>query len=266
MCKVIIVYIAIGISGEIIVALWGPFPQWFCHFQLIFKLFTVTVLFLLVDCILIVRYVLIFWMKNACIAHDDFWNTFLLIWVLCFGGILQQIYAFMPGKLPLDVYICIGALPMDYQQLPAKSRLMFIVIIATSLLLGLLSTARVKILKRRIVAIENGLSMNITKLAKHDKNLLIRKAWYLAAVGLLMICVLVLGSLYRPSTSDVADYLFLNLYWVLHLILPFSICSMWCTLFASRGLMRKELVKETKNLFSSFAPNQNWVDWMDSNF
>ena len=263
MCKVVMVYITFGISGEILIALWGPFPQWYCQFQLILKMFSSMIIILLIDCTLIVRYVLIFWVKNICIIHDDFWNMFLLLWVVCFGGILQLVYVFMPGKLPLDAYVCFGALPKDYLLLPSKSRSISIIVLGASILLGVVSTARIKLLKRKIVAIETNLKVSLMKLDNHDSNLLVRRAWFLAAIAGFMIIVLIYVSLYQPFTSDAYPLFFVNFYWLLHIIIPFSVCSVWSTVFASQGSMRKELVKETKKFLQSFVPNSIWVNCQD---
>ena len=248
-CKVVMLYIAFGVTGGIVVSTFGPFPIWYCHVQLIFKHYPVLILILSIDCILVVRYVLIFWMKNPCIVHDDFWNTFLITWIIIFSGVLQIIYFFLPGRHPMELYFCIGEIPEEYHLLPNKARTMGIALLPASLVLGLCSTAHIKLLKRKLISIETALN----KIEKHESNMLVRKAWYLYVIALLMITALIVNSL-KKQLADT------DRQWIFDSLVPFSVCSMWCIMFASRASMRKELLRETKNLFQFFNQNNhpNW--------
>ena len=35
-CKVVMFYIGFGVSGDTLIAMFGPFPSWYCYVHLIF--------------------------------------------------------------------------------------------------------------------------------------------------------------------------------------------------------------------------------------
>ena len=74
-CKVVIAYLLVCVSGDIFISLSGPLPFCYCHLQLYLKQLVVAILILSVNCIMIVRHVLIFWLKTPSIVHDDFEKT-----------------------------------------------------------------------------------------------------------------------------------------------------------------------------------------------
>ena len=86
MAMVVIAYLVILLSGEVFIITLGPFKPWYCHTQVLLKHWTTAILVLMADCIVIVRSVLIFWLKSPSIVHDDFWNCFLTIWIIGFAG------------------------------------------------------------------------------------------------------------------------------------------------------------------------------------
>ena len=59
-----------------------PFPQWICILQLILRGAVLFALVLLINAIVIARYILIFWMKNPLSFQDDFWCIFVNLWII----------------------------------------------------------------------------------------------------------------------------------------------------------------------------------------
>jgi hypothetical protein len=61
--------------------IFGPLPAYYCFFQLLLKVVSKTVILLFLDAILLTRYLMIFWLKNPSAIKDDFWGSFLGLWI-----------------------------------------------------------------------------------------------------------------------------------------------------------------------------------------
>ena len=70
---------------------------------------------LLFDSIIVTRFMFVHCIKNPTALHDDFWNLFINAWITAFWLIAQAIYISMPGKNPINVYMCIGTYPSEYK-------------------------------------------------------------------------------------------------------------------------------------------------------
>ena len=60
---------------------FGPLPELYCFFQLLLKVVSKTIILLFLDSILLTRYLMIFWLKNPGAVKDDFWASFLGLWI-----------------------------------------------------------------------------------------------------------------------------------------------------------------------------------------
>jgi hypothetical protein len=61
-----------------------------------------------VDVILATRYLFIFRFKNPASINDDFWITFLTVWIGGFSMLTETIFLLQPGRQPLHIYVCLG--------------------------------------------------------------------------------------------------------------------------------------------------------------
>jgi hypothetical protein len=61
---------------------YRPFPQWICFIQLIIRYSVAFGLLLLLDAIVIAKYIFIFWMENPFSFQDDFWCRFTNTWII----------------------------------------------------------------------------------------------------------------------------------------------------------------------------------------
>ena len=150
MCKVVISYLLACVSSDVIISLYSPLPFWFCHLQIYLKRVTIAILMLSVNCIMIVRYALIFWLKTPSIVHDDFWNRFLNIWILGSAAVKQLVHRFILVREPLNFYICINDYPLNDQQLPKDKMFSTVVLIVLSLLTCMVTSFRIELFKRKI--------------------------------------------------------------------------------------------------------------------
>ena len=102
-CMVIIAYIFVVIPGDICIALRSINPPWYCDLQNLLKSVTLAVLLLIFDSILLVKFVLIFYLKNPSITHDGFWNLFVKIWITVFVFITQLVHFFFSWEKDLKL-------------------------------------------------------------------------------------------------------------------------------------------------------------------
>jgi hypothetical protein len=55
-----------------------------------------------------VRYLYVFYLKNPHEFKDDFWHLFINLWVISVSFVSQFTFVQLPGKQPMNYYLCIG--------------------------------------------------------------------------------------------------------------------------------------------------------------
>ena len=79
--------------------IFGPVTwEFFCSFNSVVRNAIPLHILLLLDAILIVKYVFTFHMKNPTAMQDDFWKNFLNLWIMICVSISQVIYVMAPGE------------------------------------------------------------------------------------------------------------------------------------------------------------------------
>jgi hypothetical protein len=63
------------------------------------------------NCIIVSRYIFIFWLKNPAAFQDEFWSPFLNIWIILFAIVSQIIFEVILGKETINHHICTGLSP-----------------------------------------------------------------------------------------------------------------------------------------------------------
>ena len=96
-CWCIIVFYTLIQIPELFRIWFGPFPTLLCNLQLVIKNGLAIQLLLTFDTISILRYIFIFWLKNPYSFCDDFWTTFLNLWMFSFSLISQIVFVILPG-------------------------------------------------------------------------------------------------------------------------------------------------------------------------
>ena len=111
----------------------GPFPDLVCQLEYLIKNTMTLQWILLVDFVLIVRYIFVFKSKNPTAVQDEFWIVFLVIWSIGFGLICQTTYLISPGKMPMTFYFCVGKMHKSLTDVKVKnnSSFNFLVIVTT---------------------------------------------------------------------------------------------------------------------------------------
>jgi hypothetical protein len=123
----------------------GPLPEFVC--VLIVTLhggFTIQ-LILLLNCIIVVRYLFTFHIKNPTATQHDFWMLFLSIWSLGFGIVSQSAYIFLPGRNPAQYHVCIGNISCSLNMEKAKLNMVLYLIIIFTLCVHIFVGIRLKV-------------------------------------------------------------------------------------------------------------------------
>jgi hypothetical protein len=146
---VIIAYILLVIPGDICIALVNTLPPWYCELQSSLKNTTVAVLVVIVDAIFLVKYILIFYLKNPSIAHDDFWNLFLRIWIISFVFFGQCVQFFFSERKTINYYVCIRDFPTSDHNLQLKTGWFNVALFMFSIILCSLIYVKVKLFVKK---------------------------------------------------------------------------------------------------------------------
>ena len=99
---------------------FGPQPEFFCFANTFLRNAVKWQTLLLLDASVLARYISIFWLKNPSAVHEDFWNTFLNIWI-CGVSIITNFvmftrkgltYAFCRLRFPRVTFSTMGTIEM----------------------------------------------------------------------------------------------------------------------------------------------------------
>ena len=103
-----VIFANLVIFSDIFRYIVGPYSVHFCFIQVLLKVMMKTMLLLFMDAIILVRYILIFWLKNPASVNNEFWSSFLNLWIPGFAMILDSVRYFLPGKQSFSYYTCAG--------------------------------------------------------------------------------------------------------------------------------------------------------------
>ena len=89
---------------EIIRYCFGPLPTLICCMHFVVKNVFAIQMILLYDAITVMRYLFIFWLKNPSSFCDDFWTTYINVWIFSFSLISQTAHVILPGNTIFKIH------------------------------------------------------------------------------------------------------------------------------------------------------------------
>jgi hypothetical protein len=106
--------------------IYGPLPEFVCFYHHVIKNAMSQQLLIILNLVVIFRYVFIFWLKNPAAFQDEFWHLFLVIWMSGFSLVSQWVFAYFPGTQSLNYYVCLGIYPTESSEMfsPKQNHLM----------------------------------------------------------------------------------------------------------------------------------------------
>jgi len=110
-CWVCIFFFVVPQSIDFLRYFNGPYSHELCYFNLFTKnVLTVMVMFFFAI-ITVLRYISVFMVNNRFIYLDDFWSRFICLWVTLVSIFIQSVLEYLPGKHPLNYFVCTGKNP-----------------------------------------------------------------------------------------------------------------------------------------------------------
>ena len=103
-----------GQTLEIAILALGPFEIWFCRFERFLKNVCVSQWIFLQLCIVITRHIYVFVVKNGANIQHDFWCRFFNWLTVLTSAIFEIVYQHMPGREPINMFVCRGIDPRVY--------------------------------------------------------------------------------------------------------------------------------------------------------
>jgi hypothetical protein len=224
-----------------------PFNQSVCFILLTIKTTIAMQVFLFFDTINISSYVFIFWLKNPLNFQDDFWSTFVNLWIISFSLISQFVYVFLPGRQPLNFYICSGSFEANsYYKLAKKTNWSALIVQVISILLHIFVNIRVKRYKK-VTQVTSFQHLEILYTEKRNITDIVTTASNVISMGMSSIIVVSFNSI-SPEQANLYPYHLIVYFF--HLVVPFVIYSCISLMYYIRQpIMRKTLLREVRNQF-----------------
>ena len=111
LCWTSLQYYVLVFPLEIARYTYGPLPEVVCLIHLIHKNAFTVQFSLFGNAVTLSHYLFVFYLKNPSQFQDEFWHTFINIWIVSFGFLSQFTYMYLPGHQPVNYYLCIGVDP-----------------------------------------------------------------------------------------------------------------------------------------------------------
>ena len=142
-----VIYVGFYQQLDLLRYMYGPLPQYVCHFTDYSKFAITNQVFLTFAFIMLSRYLFIFCLKNPAGFYDEFWYKFILGWIIIFSWISQIAVYMGPGKQFPNFYICAGINPIADEKFGEKNHTFNGIIRICSVVIQLLISIRIKYYK-----------------------------------------------------------------------------------------------------------------------
>lgn len=129
--------------------MFGPLSEWLCYYDLVTKPGVILYDIILLDAILVLRYLFMFHAKSPTTTQEEFWFFFLIMWMISFCTISHFVFAILPGNNPNFFYICLGKIPFSHQHNSTKVNKTLIYTLILSAFVHLLVGIRYQIFRRQ---------------------------------------------------------------------------------------------------------------------
>ena len=188
----------------------GPLPEFLCYINLVLQGgFTIQFL-LLMNFVIVVRYIFTFHLKNPTATHHDFWMLFLSIWSFGFGFISQNVFAFLPGKNPAHYYVCVGKISSilnndEHHKFDVILTFVILLTVGTHIILG----SRLKAFELK--ASKTTLTTHVMK-HESNKNVIVTASFQLLTIALFILIFIPAAKAALVSFSHFNEYP--NYFWM----------------------------------------------------
>ena len=199
---------------------------------------------LLLDSIIIVRIIFVYFLKNPTALNDKFWILFINLALSLFSFATQALYVLLPGKNPINYLMCTGNYPVDVWYQPVKVNW-------SLLLVGLFS------IFLHFTAVFVKLK---TSEASNEKSLFSKTSNSVGTVSLICVSLVVPTLLNRLEPLELDQYPnYLMLYFMHHYIPQLNLTLILISYLYKTASLRNRLSVAVKNVFERFSICENGI-------
>ena len=243
--KIFIFYFLVIRVCETLLSIFGPFPEWFCFIHALHKAACPTAILLTIDAIMLTRYFLIFQLKNPGRVDDDFWCTFLSIWITGVSFAFHFVWFYLPGMQPTHFYICKGELTSSEQTLPNKSPIVMGLLALSSVLLNAVIFGQIEVYKRKMNKNENTTSQSFDQSLLKD---LLLCCFVLGFITTVILSFFGVNKYFQSNNNHNLNY---NIFWIQHIINPLGFTLIGVAVVVKRKAIRTLIFNEIKIIFNN---------------
>jgi hypothetical protein len=206
---------------------FGPLPEVVCFYHHVLKNAFSQQLMIILNLIVIFRYIFIFWLKNPAAFQDQFWHFFLLIWMSGFSFVSQWVFAYFPGTQSLNYYVCLGISPAESSEVfsPKQNHLMRLFQFWT---IALLFFMYIRIEKFRIKGSNLSNSYNCSNLDNKFFASILMYSFCTVFVLVIVLLILKINSMDPKTANFYPNYLYFNFF---HLLAPVALSLLVTVLY-----------------------------------
>lgn len=203
---------------HIVLYSWGPLHSSLCNLSLILQGTFGLQAFLLMNAVMIVRYLFTFHVKNPTAAQHDFWTMLITTWTFLLAFFVQTIFVLWPGMNPAQFYVCIGSMTESLMMSKPKMNHAFSALFILTVIIHVCLGIKIKHYELKISHTASPLSDNLEKISILDKNRIVSATINLVVVliWILICCPLFLINTIAPeSINKYPNYL---IFYYIHLV------------------------------------------------
>ena len=217
----------------------GPLNAGYCFFFYVYRSYIKTMFLFYLNCIVVVRYVFIFWLKNPTSIDDEFWSSFIGILGTILSLIASLIAMLVPQKHSPFYYACADIDPRPDRK---HGKLLYPQTeILITLVIHVVFIGRIKYYKSKISSPAPQSSMEETSLASLALNL-VQVIWATVHISLQVV----INRFTLEEANQFPNYLFMYAY---HLLLPpISIFVISFVYYIKHQHLRAKVFKKIKEL------------------
>ena len=149
-CWNIVLQNLITVPLEIMLTIVGPLGDMFCSIHMFLKYGSMFHIYTILTFMTLVKYLSIFVFNNPTGIQNNFWHFFINLIAVIALVITQTAYVIVPGKNPINFYVCIGQDPSIVHHQQFKKNYPMISVLLINIVWYLFVFTKVKIFKKKI--------------------------------------------------------------------------------------------------------------------
>ena len=252
-CWNIVFHNTVNVPLEIALTVFGPFGGIFCSVHMILKYSSMFHLISLLLVLILTKYISVFILKNPTSIESNYWTFVINLTVAFLCTLSQFVFTILPGRNPVNIYICMGKNPSHLEHLNVKQNYPFTFVILACLISYTLTVMKIKLYEKKI-------STNATQSQAHQGSINQGTLASLGSIGFHFVLSIFASLSYyilntRDNTIKLFGYNWLRIFinWLVKMILVELITAI-------KFLVTKLLFFIKKPLWRRLIPvrNKNW--------